>query len=219
MTYKKSATTKSTIIKSAIKLFEEKGYYNTSIKDIAKESGIVHSSLYYYYKNKEDIARNIFDLIIDDIYVIINNLYSKKPDILLNILVQYILTFKYIALNTSTQAVHLDLVRFSDYDTSNLERLNNTYFKNIRRLFDEFKSDYTDNQLIVYIITSDAFAKALFKGIINSHINFTLYEAIDYFCRHMLISEIEISEEQYLNTLNDAFELCEHIEINITDQY
>ncbi len=215
MAYKKSTTTRSAIIDSAIKLFEEQGYYATSIKDIAKESGIVHSSIYYYFKNKESIARKIFDLIIEEIYVINNNLYSKNPDILLNIMVQYILTFKYIALNKSTQAVHLDLVRFSDYDTADLKRLNNTYFKNIRQLFDEYKYDCTDNQLIVYIITSDAFSKALFKGIINNHIDFTLFEAIDYFCRHMLISHIEIPEAKYLSTLNEAFDFCNNIDINI----
>jgi AcrR family transcriptional regulator len=217
MAYKKSSETKKTIIYSAIKLFEEKGYYETNIKDIAREANIVHSSIYYYYKNKEYIAREIFDLIIQEIYIVLNNLYKENPNILLNIIVQYILTFEYLALNKSTQALHLDLVRFSDYDAENLERLRNSYFKNIRLLFEEYKSTYTRKQFNTYIITSDAFSKALIKGIINNHIDFSIEESIDYFCRRMIINDIDISVEEYLKTLEEAVNFCKNIDINIKD--
>lgn len=43
------------IIKAAAKLFSKKGYHRTSVKEIARVSGISIGSLYDYIKNKEDI--------------------------------------------------------------------------------------------------------------------------------------------------------------------
>ncbi|MFW6147120.1 MAG: TetR/AcrR family transcriptional regulator [Thermodesulfobacteriota bacterium] len=44
----------------AINLFYKKGYFATSISDIARATGIQKSSLYYHYSNKEDI---LFDIL------------------------------------------------------------------------------------------------------------------------------------------------------------
>jgi AcrR family transcriptional regulator len=43
------------IVKAAAKLFSKKGYHRTSVKEIAKDSGLSIGSLYDYIKNKEDI--------------------------------------------------------------------------------------------------------------------------------------------------------------------
>jgi AcrR family transcriptional regulator len=43
------------IIRAAEELFSRKGYHKTTIRDIAKKSGISIGSLYDYIKNKEDI--------------------------------------------------------------------------------------------------------------------------------------------------------------------
>jgi AcrR family transcriptional regulator len=43
------------ICKAAEKLFSKKGYHRTSVKEIARASGISIGSLYDYIKNKEDI--------------------------------------------------------------------------------------------------------------------------------------------------------------------
>jgi len=49
------------IIKNvSIDLFYKKGYFATSISDIARSTGIQKSSLYYHYSNKEDI---LFDIL------------------------------------------------------------------------------------------------------------------------------------------------------------
>lgn len=47
---------RKTISKIAEKLFSEKGIENTSMSDIAKESGYSKASLYVYFKNKEELV-------------------------------------------------------------------------------------------------------------------------------------------------------------------
>jgi len=43
------------ILRNAAKAFTEKGYYKTSLDDIAKMQNVTKPTLYYYIENKEDI--------------------------------------------------------------------------------------------------------------------------------------------------------------------
>ncbi len=53
-------STKERILETALRLFSEKGYGAVSVRDIAGAVGIRESSLYYHFKNKQDI----FDTIV-----------------------------------------------------------------------------------------------------------------------------------------------------------
>lgn len=53
-------TTKEQIKQASIDLFYKKGYYATTISNIAKICGIQKSSIYYHYATKQDILYNIF---------------------------------------------------------------------------------------------------------------------------------------------------------------
>ncbi len=43
------------IIKSAIEIFGQKGFYNAKIGDIAKKSKVADGTVYLYFKNKDDL--------------------------------------------------------------------------------------------------------------------------------------------------------------------
>lgn len=47
------------IIKVASKLFAEKGYYTTTIPDIAQELSMSVGNFYNYFKSKEELAKYI----------------------------------------------------------------------------------------------------------------------------------------------------------------
>jgi len=53
--------TKDSIIKEAEKIFSEKGYSGTSIRDIAEASDISTSVLYYYFRDKKEIYTQILE--------------------------------------------------------------------------------------------------------------------------------------------------------------
>lgn len=53
--------TRDKIRYSSFKLFLENGYEATNIRDICKEVGIKASTLYFYYKSKEDLFFYIYD--------------------------------------------------------------------------------------------------------------------------------------------------------------
>lgn len=49
------------ILRSAIKVFAGKGYFNSKVADIASEAGIADGTVYLYFKSKDDILHSIFD--------------------------------------------------------------------------------------------------------------------------------------------------------------
>ncbi len=56
------------IIKAAFKLFNEKGYYNTTTADIAKEANVATGSVYSYFEDKKDIYIQVLKKINDEIF-------------------------------------------------------------------------------------------------------------------------------------------------------
>jgi len=50
---------KNQIIKTALKLFAKRGFYNTTIADIAKEMEMSVGNMYNYFHNKESLAKEL----------------------------------------------------------------------------------------------------------------------------------------------------------------
>lgn len=48
------------ILAAALKLFVEQGYFNTNIPDLSRESKCSVGSIYHTFKNKEEIARELY---------------------------------------------------------------------------------------------------------------------------------------------------------------
>ncbi len=49
------------ILRSAIKVFARKGYFNSKVADIAGKANIADGTVYLYFKSKEEILHSIFD--------------------------------------------------------------------------------------------------------------------------------------------------------------
>src|SRR5215813_11604790 len=57
------AARRSQILDAATKVFGEKGFHRTTIKDIAKEAGIADGTIYNYFENKTALLLGILDRI------------------------------------------------------------------------------------------------------------------------------------------------------------
>ena len=58
---------KDTITVAAIELFYQKGYFATSVSEIARRCGIQKASIYYHYPSKENILFHIHKVTMDDL--------------------------------------------------------------------------------------------------------------------------------------------------------
>lgn len=68
-------TREDELLETAIRLFKEKGYHNTSMQDLADALGMQKGSLYYYIDSKEELlwrllerAMRVMTVQIDEIY-------------------------------------------------------------------------------------------------------------------------------------------------------
>ena len=65
-----TSTTKSNrnipevVLKAAIHLFTEQGYFNTSVPDIVKKSGVSTGSIYHHFGDKTGIAKALFEMLV-----------------------------------------------------------------------------------------------------------------------------------------------------------
>lgn len=55
------AATTAALLKTARKLFGERGYADVSIEEIAREAGVTRGALYHHFKSKEDLFAALFE--------------------------------------------------------------------------------------------------------------------------------------------------------------
>lgn len=70
------------ILLAALKLFAEKGYFNTSLSDIKDQAGLKSTSvIYQHYKNKQIIASTLYGSILDSLSISVDDIRrrNKKP--------------------------------------------------------------------------------------------------------------------------------------------
>ncbi len=63
-------TTKEEIVKKAIEVFRKKGYYKTSMNDLATACGLQKGSFYYHFKSKEELMQAALEMV--------HEYYNKK---------------------------------------------------------------------------------------------------------------------------------------------
>ncbi len=68
------------LTRAAYKVVGQKGYYDFTIRDIAREAGLSTGLVHYYFKNKEDLLLNLLKEINKNMLVILNRSISTAED-------------------------------------------------------------------------------------------------------------------------------------------
>lgn len=67
------------ILLAALKLFAEKGYFNTALTEIAESAGVKNvNAVYHHFKNKQAIAKQLYDNINDSLSVSIDDIRRRN---------------------------------------------------------------------------------------------------------------------------------------------
>ena len=53
------------VLATALRLFTDKGYFSTSMRDITRESSVSTGSVYHYFKDKEGVAAALYQSMIE----------------------------------------------------------------------------------------------------------------------------------------------------------
>lgn len=131
MSYEKR---KEEIKKVASKVFVEKGFSNTTMEDLVRETGLSKGGFYYYYKNTTDI---IYDLMVEGINYR-NEIIKKSLDIEKEISIEFLareMTKKVID-DTALAGVYVEFLLAKKRN----EKLNEVYKKLEYKTIEAFKN-------------------------------------------------------------------------------
>jgi AcrR family transcriptional regulator len=73
--------TQAQILQATRDLFLSKGYYSTSIEDIAKQAQISKGLLYHYFKGKEDLLAAMVEVRLSDLLTVMNTAAAKATPV------------------------------------------------------------------------------------------------------------------------------------------
>jgi AcrR family transcriptional regulator len=123
------ARMKETIKSAAIDLFFKKGYFATSISDIARRCGIRKASIYHHFPAKEDILFGIMQATMSDLMAELNKNLSTLDEV----------EHRMRAAVRSHVAFHLSRQKETFIASSELRGLSKEHFAVIVALRDEYE--------------------------------------------------------------------------------
>jgi AcrR family transcriptional regulator len=69
--------TRQQILDTALRLFTDAGYFNTSIHDIQRESGVSIGSIYNHFGGKEGIAKALYDELLAQMSLLVEQVTTR----------------------------------------------------------------------------------------------------------------------------------------------
>lgn len=142
----------------AIQVFTDKGYKGTSIKEIARVSGVSVGNLYRYYENKEALYAEVVEGVYTGIYEIMSQV---EDDI-------YIPMQKFIDIYRTEQKAFEMVIR-GERD-EHYGKIIGQFTSMLRDFFLNHKSEFIEVGTFEFVEAS-AFANALVFGVIDLTIN------------------------------------------------
>lgn len=154
----KSELTHQTIKTSALQLFLEKGYKNTSVQDIVTASGYSIGSFYKHYKTKRDVLVEIWnEHAIDSIRISIEELeHIETPEELANYLVDNSNVFSNNEKTKQLAEAARDDLIFGGKDYEGVRAISGQYIKQIANILKRFCPNTEDSLLISHASILDA---------------------------------------------------------------
>ncbi|MFJ6574199.1 TetR family transcriptional regulator [Streptomyces sp. NPDC091292] len=77
----KSEQTRTLILETALRLFQERGYDKTTMRAIAQEAGVSVGNAYYYFGSKEHLVQGFYDRIAAEHQAAVRPLLDQETDL------------------------------------------------------------------------------------------------------------------------------------------
>ncbi|MFE4016751.1 TetR family transcriptional regulator [Streptomyces sp. NPDC059101] len=77
----KSEQTRTLILETAMRLFQERGYDKTTMRAIAKEAGVSVGNAYYYFASKEHLIQGFYDRIAAEHRAAVRDVLDRETDL------------------------------------------------------------------------------------------------------------------------------------------
>lgn len=61
MATERSTDKRERILEAALRVFAERGFYNSKVSEVAREAGVADGTIYLYFQNKDDLLIQLFE--------------------------------------------------------------------------------------------------------------------------------------------------------------
>ncbi len=202
-------TRRTQICRAAEELFAEKGYHKTSIRDIARKSGISIGSLYDYLRNKEDIlyllAQEFFVKLRSEVLKVIEGDYDVVQELegTLETMVRVVDQFQEYVLFTYRDSKYLkkeDLIALLEQDSF----FTQTFTKIIQKGGEQGILETYEPEIVANMLTILTHSWALKRYNLKKYPFYTFQKILIQFILHGLIKKNKKDDEKQNGTAYDS---------------
>lgn len=184
--YKNGLETKEILYKSSKKLFLEKGYEKTTVKDIITDAKTKQALLNYYFESKEKLAVQIYKDFCNDIIFCIENTpgaLEEKESGLLSNLIFYRSYFKALCCRPEITRFYTEVSKLPIFADTMIEMRD--YFFTLDMEGEQYKNirpELKDRQYFEYLKSlTTGMEVQIFRDVFTSRFSIDLEDAVDLF--------------------------------------
>ncbi|WP_373482056.1 TetR/AcrR family transcriptional regulator [Acetobacterium sp.] len=199
-TSRKGTQTKSNIITTAKVLFYENGYNKTGIQDIADRADVKLGTITYYYKKKDDMITDIYNVFFLALYDYVSSV-SENLNLYTKYCYSLVLYYEAILNDERNKTLYYEVLvkNVNPHGRTNITNTLN------RSCLDFLNKNYIEADLEVIARSEYGARKELFIDFYEKNIKFTSRAMIYFFIRN-LFRLMNLDGEMIENTIQQGFE-------------
>lgn len=209
--YKKSAEMRKSIMETTRQAVLTSGYKNVSIKEIADRLQIPRSLIYYYFSNKDEIMHALYNEYYYCIDRYAMQVLPENANPLVRLMFKFVVFQRQIVDNPLFSEYLVQHPSYSTMNTAEAIQNQEEYYADSRLAFEYFGMPTDDNRFQLHVVMVEAVAQALRQARAGKLLNLSEREMLEQFGRYTLMVSFGLSEEAFMNILDEAFALAERV--------
>lgn len=205
---------KNNILKCSFALFKEKGYNNTTTREIADASEIRKGLLHYYYNQKEDIIIEMYD----NILTTLNNFVDRECIENIRGCTYYavlnVLYYRIMSSETYLSDLLSEIMVLRNLTQIKIEKSVKSCFRIIKK----YKLPFTEYQLFLATIVATGAEAELLSNIKGKNIKMT-HDKLATTINKLLFTMLKIGENEIKEINEEALKIADTIAINRVIDY
>lgn len=210
----RSTIQREKILKKAFKLFIEKGYTNTTTREIAAAAQINKGLLHYYYKQKEDIVYDIYNEFLLSLTDFLENEYKDNKIGFSYIAFLNMLYFKIVYTNQKSFTLLSEVLTSNKLAKHKIEKS----MKTCLPILTQQDGPITETQLYLALNVSIGSESQLLAGIVEGSVQMD-YEELAITIEKLFLTMLQVDHDQIDKIISKALEECNRINIDAFYDY
>jgi AcrR family transcriptional regulator len=155
---------KETIIKAALKLYEDQGFYQTNVRDIVREARVSPSTFYHYYPDKRELFVDVIEHVIRGFHEELRETLKNEEDLASRSIIMFLsFSENYPRLGVVLNQLRAGAIARDEWARKNLARvykiLSSDLVGELEGLIEKGLARRMDPELLAYFIIAIAEAE------------------------------------------------------------